>query len=263
MTRMIYIPPFALLSDTLHEHKNYRHLMLPHLLYHERYMHFFMKVKHLGQYIILDNGAAEGAEVAWSRLASTAHDYRVDELVLPDQMGNPEATLEMAKDFLSDTKNTLPKKTRLGYVLHGNNARDAKASYDRLTKAVSFFNRIEVIYLPRILVTAKEPRARIEVAQYIMNDTSKPMHFLGASPHRLDEGKWIRDELRGAIRSMDTSAPFVYAMKYAYVNDGSKRGRDIDTYFDTPIDPHMRDIAKRNCEIMDGWIGAQASASQV
>lgn len=266
MTKMIYIPPFAMLSELERDARNFRHLMLPHLLYNERYSTFFSRAKKLGQYIILDNGAAEGQEVAWSRLIDVANVYKVDEFVLPDVMGNPDATLAMAKDFLLEVRGRLPIRTKLGYVLHGSTAQDAIWTYEKLkAQTPSLFSRVEVLYLPRILVTPMNPRARIEVAGHILQTERlpKPIHFLGASPHRIDEGKWIRDGLGGKVRSMDTSAPFVYALRHAYVNDGSRLMRDQDTYFTASVTDHVRHIAMRNCEVMDEWIGSKASASTV
>ncbi len=262
MTKMIYIPPFAMLNQMT----GYRQLMLPHLIWNEEYCKHFRKTRNLGQYIILDNGAAEGQEVAWSRLIDVANEYRVDELVLPDTLGNPIDTLSKGKDFIKDLGGQIPARTKLGFVLHGNNARDAIETYERLKRdSAAFFKRLEVLYIPRILVTPENPKARIEVADYILRSETLPrrIHFLGASPHRIDEGKWLREGLVRAVRSMDTSAPFVYALRHSYVNDGKKYLRDQDTYFSSLVTNNIRAIAMRNCEVMDEWIGAKASASQV
>jgi hypothetical protein len=66
------------------------------------------------------------------------------------------------------------------------------------------------------------------------------------------------------IRSMDTSAPYVYALKEEYVDGGQVIKRDIDAYFTSAWTPAMKIIAARNVALMDGWIdGTQTPSREV
>jgi hypothetical protein len=262
MTKMIFIPPFALLGTSSHY---YRHLMLPHLVHEPRYASHFKQVKRLGQYVILDNGAAEGVSIPNEGLVDTAHDFRVDELVLPDVMHDGNATYARVLDFLSDYRNKLPVSTLLGYVLQGRTLREVIDSYYQVQANPTLMAKINVWYLPRLLVTRRHPTARIDAANYLLGDVrmQKPIHFLGASPVYIDEAIEVRDRLRGRVRSMDTSAPFVYAIAGKSLAFGGEVWRDQRKYFTTVIDNATRELALQNCEIMNGWVGATSSASQV
>ena len=264
MTKMIYIPPFQMLPEPSIG-TAFRHLMLPHLINSPRYSNFFSKVADQGQYIILDNGKAEGEQVPDKKLAGIAWSYRVSEIVLPDSMGDPEETEALARGFLSEWRSTLPVRTKIGYVLHGRTSHEIELTYEKLRSYKRLYDIIDVLYIPRSVITAEQPRARVDAAGYILNTENHPLpiHFLGASVEAIDEGKWIRDGLGGRIRSMDTSAPFVYALRGAYINDGSRIKRDIDTYFTSMWDEGKRHVAKKNCAIMDAWIGTSKSALEV
>jgi hypothetical protein len=264
MTKMMYIPPFQMMGEPSMG-TAFRHLMLPHLIYNPMYSNFFSKAKNLGQYIILDNGKAEHVQISHEKLAGIAWSYKVDELVLPDSMGDPEETQSLARLFLGEHRGSLPVKMKIGYALQGRTEFELKEAYDTLRKSTRLYDSIDVLYIPRLVVTPDNPRARVNTAAYIFDKERlpKPIHFLGASVHAIDEGKWVRDGLGGRIRSMDTSAPFVYALRGAYINDGSRIQRDIDTYFTSQWPEGLRHIAKVNMEIMNAWVSTQASASQV
>lgn len=262
MTKMIFIPPFAMLDSTL---DSYRHLMLPQLLRNEEYSNHFKRVKRLGQYIILDNGAAEGVYTPPTRLVDTCYDYKVDELVLPDVMGDAEMTKLAVLDFLADYRNRLPISTRLGYVLHGRTVEEVLDTYHSVVANRDLERRISVWYLPRLLVTSHNPATRIQVARYILGTEkmAKPIHFLGAAPGFINEAILIRDELRGRVRSMDTSAPYVYAIAGKDISELGYASRDQERYFISLVSNATRALATRNCEVMNGWVGSQASSSQM
>jgi hypothetical protein len=261
MTKMIFIPPFQMLDSTL---STYRHLMLPHLLDYEVYSAHFSRVKGLGQYIILDNGMAEGVETSSDKLIEIAYKYKVDELVLPDVLGEAEATYDKVLDFMADYRNRVPVQTLLGYVLQGNSPGEVMTHYNRVCSNAKLHMRINVWYLPRLLVTPRHPNARISVAHHILSvegNMRKPIHFLGAAPSFISEAQSIRDVLKGRVRSMDTSAPYVYALEGKSIAPGVVAHRNLERYFTSLISPEVRQLAHQNCEVMNAWIGSQASAS--
>jgi len=234
--------------------------MLPQWVGNLTYDKFFKYRAGMGDHIILDNGANEGYKISLDRLCTLANRYGVSELVLPDTMGDFEETLGQAKLFLGHYASSCPKWTKFGFVLHGANYEDAARNFAKLRGIKELYDMISVIYIPRMLVTKKEPGARISLAYYIhghnnrfvSRNQEKQIHLLGASPICMTEVRDARKSV-SAIRSMDTSAPYVYALKGKHVDDGVVH-REHDTYFYALIDPGTRKLALQSCELMDSWV---------
>jgi hypothetical protein len=253
VTKMIYIPPFQMIEQI---HRNTHALMLPHLILEPSYRRAFRQNKALGIYTILDNGAAEGEKIAASRLASMSHSYKINELVLPDEMGNPERTYGLALDFLAENRSKLSPHVKLGYVLHGRTAGEIATAYHRAAGNEVLWREISVVYLPRLAISPERPATRIIVAEGLLNDPKfdKEIHFLGMSPHYMAEPKMVAEYLYGKVRSIDTSAPFVYAMRNRSIDDPVELWRDQSTYFSTYMSDAQKQLAMENCEMMNDWV---------
>lgn len=250
--QMVYIPPMQMLSVCT----NYRmQLMLPHWLGNETYSRFFKFARDRGDHIILDNGANEGYIAPQEQLVDIAREYQVAEMVLPDIMGNFRETLGEAKLFLDHFTEGVPKTTKYGFVLHGYNSRDAIDNFNTLTKVKRVYDKLDVIYIPRMLVTMRELDARLTTAEYIAKTApDKKIHLLGASPMFLREVHLVRDVgLGDKVRSMDTSAPFVYALRDKLVDGDAVISRDHVTYFHGSIHPGQRRLAAQSMTLLDKW----------
>lgn len=80
------------------------HLVLPHLLQQKVYRDFYISRGQEGHhgakdYVILDNGIAEGMEIGAKHLMTLAEDLRPHEIVVPDTMGDSKDTLAKAQGF--------------------------------------------------------------------------------------------------------------------------------------------------------------------
>jgi hypothetical protein len=249
--RMIYIPPFAMLDESPGRVLPPMQLMLPHLVKFELYSNHFKKMAGLNKYIILDNGANEGATTSMMDLSKVADDYGVHELVLPDVMGSFEETLSLTKFFLNQYERRIPTWTKLGFVLHGVNANEVLENFERLRRIKVIYNKLGVLYIPRMLVTEGNLTARIDIAKYILTeDSTKPIHFLGASPLWLDEIAQVPRH----VRSMDTSAPYVYAKRGVSVATGRSVARDHATYFRGTMNHNQKRLALENCKYLDSLV---------
>lgn len=263
MTHMVYIPPLQLLEFTAAQKY---HLMLPQLTTIRPYNSFMRRAAVAGKKLILDNGANEGYQPRNDVLVATAWNFGVDELVLPDTMGNFDETYQKAMSFVNNYKRRLPIKTRVGFVLHGQNAQDAIHNFEALSRIKSTYDAIDVWYIPRLLVTPHDRLARVKVADAILkaHRLPKPIHFLGASPSFIDEGKDIQASIPNKIRSMDTSAPFVYALKGVAMDLTEEViARDHETYFTGAMDAGTQRLSAYNMGVMNEWIGAKAPVSEV
>ena len=238
------------------------HLMLPQLVDEPEYKRHFLKMRRLGKRIILDNGANEGFEISDKELAKIAGDFFVDELVLPDVMGDFHATVARSKDFLNQQRLNLRREVEFGFVLHGRTYYDAISNFDFLMNSRELYSQISVIYLPRMMVREVGDRVRINVADYIFTQApklNKHIHFLGASPLWMLECKEASQLAVGPkkrIRSMDTSAPFVYARAGKYVDEGVYK-RNEKTFFHSPLSIDQRLMARENMDAMNRWAGAR------
>ncbi len=260
--QLAFIPPLSLLDTVVTRPMQ---LMLPQHVDIPTVKKHFLKARRLGGHIILDNGANEGKTWSAEDLSVIAADFFVNEVVMPDVMGDFQTTFDQAKEFLGSDKKGFRTGVAFGFVLHGRSYIDCVENYHTLLSAPKLLEQIGVIYLPRMLVTEDALRTRVELADYIMSiktpnrKLKKPIHFLGASPYWMREVKEAAKLANGSlkrVRSMDTSAPYVYAMRNKYIDEGVIR-RDEETYFDSVLDSEQREIAQGNCNVMDLWSGTR------
>ncbi len=186
------------------------HLVLPHLYQEKRYRDFYRKRSDNGDYIILDNGAAEGFEFGNKHLYTIAKGIGAHEIVVPDTLGNANDTIAKGLAF--------SRYTRDGYrymmVAQGENAFESMKTIDFIATD-SKFAYVTTIGIPR-LINRDDRHNRFKVANFIeKHDYNRAIeiHFLGADKH-LDEVGYLAET--GVGRGIDTSAP-VYMGLQGYV----------------------------------------------
>ncbi len=217
------------------------HLVLPHLFQEKRYRDFYRKRSREGDYIILDNGAAEDLEFGHKHLHTIAESVGAAEIVVPDALGHANDTIAKGLAF--------SRYTRTGYrymmVAQGTTVNECVNTIDFIVNQCGY---VTAIGIPRLL-NHEDRHARFKVAKFIEArgyDLALEFHYLGADKH-LDEVGYLAET--GVGRGIDTSAPIYMAMEGlvledfdAYVSrpkDFFKRSRDsstikrnIDTYLD-------------------------------
>lgn len=183
------------------------------------------------KFVIMDNGANEGEELSYLDLEYRANYLNIDELVLPDVLGNSTATLAASADFLR--QRTVPLKHYMG-VVQGEDL----PQLHHLVDAYSKMRGITTLGLPRLLLKQIGVSCRIDLANWIDANYSGrfALHLLGAS------SLWAKEvyyALKYApfIRSIDTSLPYNYGLKGERI-DRSKRK------IDRPIDYLTADHSK-------------------
>lgn len=256
--KLAVIPPVSCLSEI---NDREVHLLLPQL--YDRYLpyeHFYMDLQKYmkPKFFILDNGAAEGDLYHLPFLYELAEDFgHVDEIVIPDVMGDCQGTLAILK--ASD----LRMKYRHMYVAHGHSALEVLHG----AKIAMRKPGVSTIGLPRCLFDTvyNNPhgiRLRVELACAIKRLAQRmgletQVHLLGASPLWYAEARHAAH--CPAIRSMDTSLPYVLA-SHGYrldnkslpkIPQGLKRK---DNYFDWNLTKWDLARARENVEHMDRWV---------
>jgi hypothetical protein len=218
----------------------------------------------LKTYTILDNGAAEGTTAGLNELSvliqkcidlgSAPH-----ELVLPDELGNCDATRGMvlaAKDLgpLQDLR--IDYGIKFMAVAQGQSLAEIMSCINLFTE----LSYVDVIGLPRIMNQTFGQHSRLRMAESLAKTDSypKPIHCLGSFyyyPTEARDLKWLPN-----IRSMDTSLPWVYGIKGRYI-DRVIRG-DIDrpsNYFQYELNTNQRSVSERNVWSLIRWAQTRRS----
>lgn len=220
--RLALIPPISRIGDI--ERTDYQ-LMLPYIdgLPTNRNMQYLRAYKEAvarGDYVILDNGAAEGEEMPeWEHLLKLAHEVGTSEVVLPDVIGEPEATYELAKEAWANSDPSL----KYMYVIHGPSLPHC---YDAIDDAFRLGKGQFTIGLPRHLVTTIHFAARVDLVRYLNGhfrfpDATWQVHLLGTNRYWMQEVKYISDvDEHRIVRGVDTSAPYCYAYRQQHMCDG-------------------------------------------
>lgn len=256
--KLALIPPISRLDDC--KLTDY-HLVLPQLFFnYPRYRAFYTELAiDLDNYIILDNGAAEGYTCTYEELMRCALTLDADEVVIPDAIKQPEASEMLLQGFLEFL-------TRWGYepgtfkfmaVAQGDTWENFREYVHRVLMDDMNQPMVDTIGLPRhMLRTCKDHRARIKLATEIYDvygSDAPAIHFLGASPLWTQELEYAVEEVP-FVRGMDTSMPYVYGWYGQRIPTSQMIDRP-NRYFELPavasvIDPAAIDL---NVKTMLNW----------
>lgn len=156
-------------------------------------------------YIILDNGAAEGNKVSTEELLKVAAIIGVDEIVVPDVMADAYATYEAAQDFFA--RKDLPDSTKYMLVVHGD-------TLHQCTHMIDLYKQRwpgATLALPRHLLRIRSG-ARLLLADYIIGEYGEcPVHMLGSSSIWPAEVRHLGLNYPW-VRGIDSSMPYNYAI---------------------------------------------------
>ena len=238
------------------------HLVLPHmLLTSEVYARVYWGAASRGDYVILDNGEAEGLAVnyAFNQLCMVAMSGDFKEIVLPDTMGDLNATMVATGTALTKIPMLVhDKKLSFMAVLQGQTMEELKMCLDFYT-SLELRAKITTIGIPRHVVGSVDQHARFEMAQLITEKYPRfKIHLLGASPIWVDEVKDLV-KLYPFIRGIDTSLAFNAAaanIDLAMIKGGYQPQLPIHR----PINFAMRrwndkekKLVHRNISTINGW----------
>lgn len=252
--KLALIPPF----DGLHiinERDNY-HLMLPQLLDNELYATKYRELRRRGDFIILDNGAAEGELVSDEKLVALTRAFDPDEVVIPDIMGDALGTIGRATKFVKAYGSEI--QADLMFVAQGRSLIEVT----RMIEVLVTLDHVTTVGIPRhLLATTGHKDVRIMLAMWIHKHYGKTLniHFLGAAPSWPFEVLYAND--LKFVRGMDTSMPFNYALNNAYLVEGDKKHikRPLD-YFNQQFTHEQEILARRNAVLMRQWATTLVSA---
>lgn len=248
------IPPIEYLGDT---YRTNIQLMLPHLADESNsyWTHYAAMCNNPHQYVIMDNGAAEDAQLTNRSLADAALFFGPQEFALPDVMGDGDATFENAKKFL-DTwyVEFLDADIKFGYVAHAPTVSQTVGEIQRVHD--EFGDRISTIYIPRRLNYDAHFGARRDVLVWLLGyDWAYEYHLFGSSTNFVSEIKIIEDLCLPA-RSIDTSMPYNRAVQYYTMEDITGPIGRPEEYFYLSFDQDQRIISTQNVDTILEWARA-------
>lgn len=239
--RLALIPPYR--NVNIVQRTDYQ-LLLPQCLSNGRYVRAYQRARHNGSYMILDNGVAEGLETDPGELVELARRMMVNEVVIPDTIGDAEATLKQAYTFKD-----APYEFNYMGVVQG-------SSFGECTDCIKGFKAMKYITtlgIPRHLLDIGEGM-RFSLVDYIRlkYGSDYAIHLLGMNRKYTNELISYGSAYRAFnVRGIDTSTPFIYAMHGAALTDYKMLLERPEDYFDRSID--NKDLNYINLVIMKDW----------
>lgn len=243
--QLALIPPYE--NANIIAHTNYQ-LLLPQCLSNRRYRFAYRRARRRGSYMILDNGAAEGVEVEPDLLLHHAQDMMVNEIVVPDTIGDVDATLQQAARFRKGV-GTECKFNYMG-VVQGTTWQECL----ECIAGFASFSYITTLGIPRHLLDISED-FRANLVDFIRGryEGRWQIHLLGMNRKYTNElisfGRTYRTY---DVRGIDTSAPFIYAMSHIPLTRHGEVLQREENYFHRSID--ATDLVYINLTIMKDWV---------
>ncbi len=192
------------------------HLVLPHLFRSQKYLRFY-QTKTDKDFIILDNGIAEGFEFGAKHLLTLANEVGADEIVIPDTMGDANDTLAKAQYF---ARYAQPEYQYM-FVLQGKTVEEVMFCLNNLDNG-AMFTYVTTIGIPRHFHKI-DKNFRFNLTEHLIKEAFNDkfeIHFLGAS-------SWMREVVILAeavqhienFRGIDTSMPIYMGLEGFHIND--------------------------------------------
>jgi len=217
--------------------------VLPHLFRGTKYLDFYLNKSEEGDFIILDNGAAEGFAYGPKHLLTLAEEVKATEIVIPDIMGEANDTLAHAQMF---ARYASPNYQYM-FVLQGSTIEEVMFCLRALDNG-NMFSYVTTIGIPRHLYSLGK-YFRVSLTEFLIKEHFHDMyeiHFLGANEwmgevFNLSE---MTDGLNG-FRGIDTSLPVYMGLEGLNIRNGFdyiKRPTDFFTRSDDNQEMILKNI---------------------
>jgi hypothetical protein len=200
--KLAFIPPISCLNSL---QKTDYQLALANVAGQEDYFKAYRTAADRGDYVILDNGAAEGEQVSDGMLLTTASMLHATEIVIPDTLYEDDDTIAKALAFQDTVADEYAGDDPFKYmfVAQGRNIADFMRC---ITWAIQK-EWIDTIALPKHMLMTLGHSARINWAEWIRDRCDKPIHCLGFNKVWPMECRYLADQ--GIVRGIDTAMPYV------------------------------------------------------
>jgi len=241
--KLALIPPRSSLIDT--ENTGY-HLLLPEHADDPMYYGYYSWRRACGDFLMLDNGVAEGKPTDPEDLLGIAYKYMVNEVVVPDILCNASATIRAAWDF----EKYASEATAFKYVgvVQG-------STYDDLVMCMhdlAMLEYISTLAIPRHVETTIGESTRLRLVAHANKYYRHQIHLLGTNPHNMSELRENGEHYRTYnVRGIDTASPYYYAMANQWIIREKPAVRPKDYY---TTDTYDELLAQQNVAVMKAWV---------
>jgi len=224
------------------------HLVLPHLFRSQKYLDFY-QTKSDDEFIILDNGAAEGLEYGAKHLLTLADQIGAAEVVVPDTLKDGNDTLAKAQYFARYAKS----EHQYMFVLQGNTVEEVMFCLKALEHG-NMFSYITTIGIPRHFHDIGK-NFRVQLTEYMIEEHYNDkfyIHFLGASSW-MREAVLLAETVQGLpnFRGIDTSMPIYMGLEGFKIADQFPWRSRPSNYF-TRSDDNKK-LIEENIETYLDW----------
>lgn len=251
------IPPRGLENFALRS-KFHLALAIPELMDRRVYGGMYTRAVTLGDFVVLDNGLAEGRPASSEALLTYAKRIRAQEVVLPDALRNTEKTLELVTTFF---KNYAPLDHNYMAVVQGKNIMELRYSIDQYCR----MPYVHTLGIPRhLLETIETKSCRIDLATWIYDTYPNrfDIHFLGTNPVWLSEIRFA-SKYTPFVRSVDSSMPFSYTLAGEELATTTKQITRPPKYFDIDWSRRVQgELLRKNIETFMEWADASGTRSE-
>ncbi len=250
MAKVALIPPYSCLNDI---RTRKLQMLLPECLkQHER--RYSRQLFASDAYIILDNGLFEdGQPIYIGELFKLAAEYQVDEVVLPDIRNDRSGTVE-AVTYALQAHEKVCRGCSLTFmvVVQGY---DQEERFDVIRELADVVPPSTVLGFPRRL-TQENVRYRLELMERTISTygTRFPLHMLGLSREWPAEFVRAVRQFGSHLRSLDTSAPYTYALDGAIIQPvWTPEGERPKHFFVQPASRVNTSLVTYNTYVIDSW----------
>jgi hypothetical protein len=223
------------------------HLALPLLSLRSNmdYLRMLAFARKRGDYIILDNGCAEGQLVTNEELMLFARVIQAHEIVAPDVLDDANKTWELTYKFIENTSGV--QDYNIMAVLQGRTVGERMA----LLESFATINEITALGIPKVTVRQPGSQTRLTTAMAIHNlyPNRFKLHLLGLNEAFPTE---MRDvAFPDWIRSMDSAQPYKVTESGQRLSQQAHATRRPD-YFENKVEVDMA-LLKVNIETFRTW----------
>ena len=222
------------------------HLILPQHVDSYKRSHYKLFYQETEGHKILDNGAAEGKLASNVRLMNVARELAVDDIVVPDEIGDAGASYKMAKDFQPIAKD-YDWFDYIGVVQGRDRAEIVQSIH--LLMDVDYIN---ILAVPRHLCQKIHKYIRYDIVEALYEEISNrfdAIHFLGSSA-------WAKEPVvlsdLPIARGIDTSFPVYMGMCGFKVEYDAWIPRPRK-YFKEIIKPERERLTRENIDRYRMW----------
>lgn len=234
--QLAIITPIKMLEPIQHEFMPTYHLVLTqYYLKSDTYRAFYLKRRSFGDFLILDNGAAEVKEGLTSEdVMRVARELRPNLVVAPDNIYQKDETLDRTAIFITLYADELHKQgTGIMAVPQGANPREWRQcflAFNRMPE-ISWLG-ISMFYAPKF------NGRRFNVLSAIEAEVRKPCHLLGLWNNPQD---LLAEKAFPFVKGIDTAKAIEFASEGLRLSEWKHHKHIDDDYFFHEYEPDIDD----------------------